>query len=114
MMDGLSVKTLETQIGFPLTLETRIPVLLWVDNVISCVVGKENQRNILGHIDQFGKDHILRWGQDKFQVMRVGRHSINNSTTWNIGEMEICETNTYKYLGDILSSDGKNTINIES
>ena len=116
MMDSLAVKTLETQIGFPLTPETQIPILLWVDDVISCVIGVENQRNILRQMDQFAKDHKLRWGQEKCQVMRIGRHSNSTTepTTWKIGEMGISETKSYKYLGDILSSDGKNTKNIES
>ena len=114
MMDLLAEKTLDTQIGFPLTPEIRIPVLLWVDDVISCVEGVDNQRNMLNNVDQFGKDHKLRWGQEKCQVMRVGRHKTTNITAWKIGDMEIEETKTYKYLGDVISNDGKNTKNIEA
>ena len=114
MMDLLAEKTLNTQLGFPLNFEIRIPVLLWVDDVISCVEGELNQRDILRHIDQFGKDHKLRWGQEKCQVMRVGRHKTTNTTSWKIGDMQIEETKTYKYLGDVISNDGKNSKNIES
>ena len=69
MMDRLAAKLLETNIGFPLTPETRIPVLEWVDDVISCVEGKRNQLEILNHMDQFSKEHKLKWGQEKCQVM---------------------------------------------
>ena len=113
MMDLLAEKTLATDIGFPLTFEVRIPVLLWVDDVISCVEGNENQKIMLEYMEQFGKDHKLRWGQEKCQIMKVGRHS-PNTTTWKIGDMELEETKTYKYLGDMISYDGKNNKNIEA
>ena len=32
---------------------------------------------------------------------------------WKLGEMTIDECTSYKYLGDIISNDGKNTKNIE-
>ena len=114
MMDLLAEKTLNTEIGFSLNFEIKIPILLWVDDVISCVEGESNQRDILKHIDQFGKDHKLWWGQEKCQVMRVGRHKTTNSTPWKIGDMQIEETKIYRYLGDIISNDGKNSKNIES
>ena len=33
---------------------------------------------------------------------------------WKIGDMQIEETKTYKYLGDVLSNGGKNGKNIKS
>ena len=114
MMDQLAVKTLETEIGFPLTLQIRIPVLLWVDDVITCVEGKPNQLQILNHMNQFGNNHKLSWGQDKCQIMRVGCHVETNPQAWKVGEMAIRETKSYKYLGDVISNDGKNAKNIDS
>ena len=35
-------------------------------------------------------------------------------TQWKLGQLDINETVTYRYLGDIVSNDGKNTHNIES
>ena len=113
MMDRLAERLLNISIGFQLTINTRIPVLLWVDDVTSCMVGKEDQRTILQQVNQFGKDHKLRWGKDKCQVMRVGKHNKNNEETWKIGEMEIGETTTYKYLGDTVTNDGRNRKNLE-
>ena len=113
MMDGLAEKMLMTAIGYPLTPDTLIPALLWVDDVISCVIGETNQKTTLKNINQFGKDHKLRWGQDKCQVLRVGRHK-NTAMKWEIGEMEIQETKQYKYLGDVITADGKNAKNLEA
>ena len=45
--------------------------------------------------------------------MRVGRHKTTNTMPWKIGDMQIEETKTYKYLGDVISNDGKNGKNIE-
>ena len=55
----------------------------------------------------FGKNHKLTWGQDKCQIMRVGRHSDTNPQKWLVGDMELSETTTYKYLGDVITNDGK-------
>ena len=46
--------------------------------------------------------------------MRVGRHVDTNPEKWLVGDMELSETTTYKYLGDIITNDGKNTKNLES
>ena len=45
--------------------------------------------------------------------MRVGQHK-KTKKTWKIGDMEISETSNFKYLGDIITSHGKNSKNIES
>ena len=47
--------------------------------------------------------------------MKVGLHNKKqNQRTWNLGTMQIQEATTYRYLGDIISNDGKYTKNIES
>ena len=33
---------------------------------------------------------------------------------WQLGNMEIKETQKYKYLGDIITPDGKNSENLQS
>ena len=64
-------------------------------------------------INQFAIKHKIKWGRDKCKVMRVGKHT-KDVYKWNIGDMEIDETEHYKYLGDIVSSDGRNKENIKS
>ena len=81
MMDRLAEKLLTTDIGYHLTTNLRIPVLLWVDDVVSCVNGKQNQIDMLLYLNEFANDHQLRWGQEKCQVMRVGKHKNGVSDT---------------------------------
>ena len=45
----------------------------------------------------------------KCQVMQVGRKVPDK---WNLGEMFIKNTTSYKYHGDVITSDGKNEKNI--
>ena len=112
LMDSLAEELELTGEGFILDEEFIIAVLLWVDDVVSCVDGAENQEKMLQDIHDFALKHKLSWGQDKCKVMRVGRHT-EESKQWMIGDMPIEETTSYKYLGDLLTSDGKNTKNLE-
>ena len=86
-------------------MEFIIAVLLWVDEVVSTVEGKENQENILRKMDEFAKKHKLRWGQKKCKILKIGKHHItrktktqqHNSNTrnteeWKIGELSIGRT----------------------
>ena len=50
-----------------------IRVLLWVDVVIICVEGEEEQEQILEKLNEFAIKHKLKWGQNKCNVMRVGK-----------------------------------------
>ena len=43
--------------------------------------------------------------------MRLGKHN-EEQTEWKIGNMAITESDSYKYLGDIVTSDGKNSKNL--
>ena len=115
LMDTLSEELQPYGFGYELSNDLLIVVLLWVDDVLTCAVGEEEQNEILKKVDEFAKKHRLQWGQAKCNVMRVGIHNkTNEKTKWKLGSMEIDETTTYKYLGDIITSDGKNMKNIES
>ena len=45
-------------------------------------------------------------------VMRIGKHK-NEKTQWKLGDLYIDETESYKYLGDLITNDGKNAKNLE-
>ena len=55
------------------TNEIRIGALLWEDDVVSCVEGKQNQEKVLERINEFAKKHKLKWGQEKCKVMQEKR-----------------------------------------
>ena len=81
--------------------------------MLSAVEGPENQQKILDRINEFAIKHKLKWGQQKCRVMKIGKHK-NESKEWNLGNMNIEECESYKYLGDEITRDGKNTQNIEA
>ena len=112
MMDTLAEEMLPTKEGYKFNDELTIPVLLWVDDVVSCVDGQENQRKMLDTIAHFAVKHKLRWGASKCNVMKIGKHN-ENSAQWTLGELSIEEADSYKYLGDVITRDGKNTKNLK-
>ena len=99
--------------GFTINELLTIAVLLWVDDVISCVDGVDNQEKMLQKIHEFARRHRLVWGQNKCKVMRVGKHT-DTPKEWNLGDIKIQESTSYKYLGDVITSDGKNSENLEA
>ena len=109
-----------TREGFKIDHDFIIAILLWVDDVVTCTEGIEEQEEILKKIHTFATKHKLKWGQEKCKIMRVGNHKDQGHNTdipqkeWKIGDMTIQESSTYKYLGDIIRNDGKNTKNIEA
>ena len=115
MMDVLSEELQPSGMGFQLSEALRIPVLLWVDDVLSFANGKCEQEEMLKKVDEFARKHKLQWGHAKCNVMRIGLHNKNqNELTWKLGQMDIDETTSYKYLGDLITNDGKNIRNIEA
>ena len=113
LMDTLAEELELTDEGFKLDNQFTIAVLLWVDDVVTCVDGIENQEKMLLRVHEFAIRHQLRWGQDKCNVMRIGKHN-GESKEWKLGDMPIKETTSYKYLGDLITNDGKNTKNLEA
>ena len=113
LMDTLAEELEALGEGFKFDEIFIIAVLLWVDDVVSCVDGEENQIRMLEQINEFALKHRLKWGQSKCKVMRVGKHG-GERKEWDLGELKIQETESYKYLGDLITNDGKNTKNLES
>ena len=113
LMDMLAEELLESGEGFTVNDVLIIAVLLWVDDVISCVDGEENQKKMLQNVHEFALKHRLIWGQSKCKVMRVGKHN-DKPKEWNLGELKIEETASYKYLGDVITNDGRNGKNLKA
>ena len=62
-MDTLAVEMLDSNEGFSLSPLFKIPVLLWVDDVITFAENNINQERTLLEVDNFGKKHKLQWGK---------------------------------------------------
>ena len=109
LMDKLSEMVITEGLGVKIKEELIIGALLWVDDVVSCVDGKQNQFEILSKMDTFAKDHKLQWGANKCKVMPLSKCDIKQ---WPFGDLVIESCEEYKYLGDVITKDGKNTKNI--
>ena len=111
-MDTIAEEIMASRKGLKVTNELIIGILLWMDDVVSCVEGQEDQLEMLQKLDHFAKDHKFKWGNDKCQVMPIGTHS--KEIEWNLGDLKIKTCANYRYLGDVISSNGKNKDNIEA
>ena len=82
--------------------------------MVSCAEGQESQGKMLKRVHEFGVKHKLKWGAEKCNVVKIGKHGNDNQDEWKLGDELIKETDSYKYLGDIITSDGKNEKNLEA
>ena len=90
----------------------RLISFLWVDDVAS-IATEPHQQEALNFAHSFALKHKLEWGIEKCNVMQVGNHS-SMEMEWKLGGGKIGNTNSYKYLGDIIEKSNKNKLNIES
>ena len=90
----------------------KIPALLLMDDVVAFAEGYENQLKTLKVVEGFGQKHKIEWGRDKCKVMEFGTHK-EQKTEWGLGNDSIGICKSYKYLGEIISRDGKNDENLE-
>ena len=91
-----------------ITLET----LIFVDDKITFAEGDKQQQLTLKFADEFAQKHKLVWGKDKCKTMTIG-NSKKDRKEWKLGGEKIGTCQEYKYLGDIISQDGKNTANLK-
>ena len=111
-MDGLSEESIENH-EEKLWINDRLSIgcLEYIDDVASTISGIKNQLSLLGKIDEFARKNKLEWGESKCQVMQVGR-KVKVPEKWNLGEKQVGNTKSYKYLGDIITDDNKNKQNL--
>lgn len=57
---------------------------------------------MLNVIVQYGRDFDVKFSNEKNQVVVVNAEDIDKGRMWALGEMDICRTNSYKYLGIIV------------
>ena len=94
------------------TMGQTIPALLFMDDLTTMAEGYVQEQKTLDAVHNFGIKHKIEWGQDKCKVMEVGRQK-ENKTRWKLGDKEIENCRTYKYLGEIISRDGTNDENLK-
>ena len=90
----------------------KIACLEYVDDVSTFALGCEQQKRTLEAVNEFAIKHKLEWGVDKCKVMEIGSKK-GKKVNWELGEKTIGSCDTYKYLGEEISKDGKSQKNIE-
>lgn len=112
MMDTLSEEMIEDNaMGIEIESE-KIANVLFVDDVATMAEGRQQQQLTLDKVYEYALKHKIKWGIHKCKVLEIGRHR-NVKESWKLGEDEIQNSETYKYLGDIITRNGINKQNIE-
>ena len=112
MMDVLA-EEMENNSSLGITInELHLPILEWVDDVVTFAEGQNQQNITLKCVDTFAVKHKLKWGKEKCKVMEIGSGSVT-PRTWMLGQEEIESCETYKYLGDVIMRNGGNKKNLE-
>ena len=62
-------------------------------------------------MNNFAFKRQLEWGESKCKVMEIGKHKEKKDSR-KLGTKTITKGTTYKYLGEIISRDGKSEANI--
>ena len=112
MMDRLTRDMEENEELGIKVCEERIPCLLYVDDVFTIAEGYKQQEQTLNEVFEFSLKHKLKWGPEKCKTMEVGSHK-EKRDTWKLGDDKITKCENYKYLGEIIDRNGKNTENIK-
>ena len=89
-----------------------IRALLYVDDAITIAEGYDQQELTLNEASDFAVKHKFSWGPKKCRTVEVGSHKEERSS-WKLGDHEISKCDSYKYLGDYISRDGKDAENLK-
>ena len=92
--------------------EQKIAGLAFVDDEVTLANGYSQQEKTLKAVNEFSVKHQLEWGESKCKDMEIGNHK-EVKTTWNLGDKIIENCSHYKYLGEIITRNGRNTENLK-
>ena len=111
-MDTLSERFLNNEIegAVKISDDSMIGCLEWVDDVLTMTQDVDKAKETLTRVDDFAKANKLQWGHDKCKMMQVGKKN-KVPEEWQLGDQLIGDTTSYKYLGEEITSDGKNEKN---
>ena len=111
MMDTLS-EELENQEDIGIVVgNLRLCCLEYVDDVGTLAIGYDQQEKTLQAVNDFAIKRQLEWGVEKCKVMEIGTHK-ERRNSWKLGEKTIGNCETYRYLGEEISRDGKSKRNL--
>ncbi len=80
----------------------KVQGLFYADDITLIANSKEDLSDMLSVTDKFGKKWGLSFNDSKSQIMVIGQKT-NTNIRWMLGDKALKETNSYKYLGVIIS-----------
>ena len=92
--------------------ERTVHGLFYADDIVLMANSEQDLLLMLSKSDSFAKKWGLSFNDRKSQVMIIGKRISNK--LWPMGNMSLSETNTYKYLGVIITSTLKDNVHITS
>ena len=100
MMDEINKDLMDTNLGIKIPgTDTRIPCLLWMDDVVLAETGDDKSQELLNSTDHTSKKYHVEFGMPKTKYLRTGKP--RNKIELKIGENTIEETEKYTYLGEV-------------
>ena len=77
--------------------------LLWMDDVALIHHDKNELQKMLNITEDISKRYHIKFGKEKSQILTIGQKA---EKPFNLGEMELDDTDTYKYLGVTINHMG--------
>ena len=93
MMDQINQAIKAKGLGIKLQ-DTKIPSLLWVDDVLVIAESIEELQEMLNIINEIAAEYHIEFGMAKSQVLKVGKEEA--ITMMPLGNQTMTQTNTYK------------------
>ena len=84
--------------------ERKVGCLLWMDDVVLCSETEQEMQEMLNITHKIAKKYHIVFGKEKSKMMTTKK---NCTTKFHLGNMEMEQTETYKYLGEIISNNQK-------
>ena len=113
MMDQINQAIKAKGLGIKLQgTDTKIPSLLWVDDVLVMAESIEELQEMLNVINEIAAEYHIEFGMAKSQVLKIGKEEA--ITMMPLGNQAMTQTNTYKYLGFHQNNKNKLTQHIKA
>ena len=85
------------------TSHPKLGCLLYMDDVVLISYSAQEMQKMLDITNEISSRYRIVFGKEKSKVMKIGS---SVQTELKLGDMEIEETDKYKYLGEIINNKG--------
>lgn len=109
LMDEISKETKKTKIGIKIPGTTEyLNTLLWMDDVALITNNRDDMQKLLDITYTTASKYHIAFGKEKSKMLKIGNKNNQEITTLTLGDMQIEQTDKYKYLG--LTINNKNNL----